>query len=133
MDTHQFQEGINVQWFCQTLLGEARFWYEYLRHINVDLQGLQNQCRQQYSEIGHTREQLFHIWQSFQFDENPETLDAYVTCIGQVAKLLGYEELQYLEIFKNTLPTKLYWVLLPIDDLRHTWNSKKNTDKRKDR
>ena len=25
-----------------------------------------------------------------------------------------------LEVFKNTLPTKLYWVLFPIDDLRLT-------------
>ena len=28
------------------------------------------------------------------------------------------EEPQILEVFKNTLPTKLYWVLFPIDNLR---------------
>ena len=44
--------------------------------------------------------------------------NAYVNCIRQVATLLGYEELQILEVFKNTLPTKLYWVLFPIMDLR---------------
>ena len=27
-------------------------------------------------------------------------------------------ELQILEVFKNTLPTKLYWILFPIEDLR---------------
>ena len=32
--------------------------------------------------------------------------------------LLGYGELQILEVFKNTLPTKLYWILFPIEDLR---------------
>ena len=32
--------------------------------------------------------------------------------------LLGYQEPQILEVFKNTLPTKLYWVLFPIMDLR---------------
>ena len=32
--------------------------------------------------------------------------------------LLGYGEPQILEVFKNTLPNRLYWVLLPIDDLR---------------
>ena len=42
---------------------------------------------------------------------------AYVTCIRQVTTLLGYEEPQMLG-FKNTLPTKLYWILFPIDDLR---------------
>ena len=35
-----------------------------------------------------------------------------------VAILLGYEEPQILEVFKNTFPTKLYWILYPIEDLR---------------
>ena len=48
MDKHQFQEGVKVQRFCLTLVGEARLWYESLRPINVDWQGLQNQFRQQY-------------------------------------------------------------------------------------
>ena len=67
MDTHQFQEGVKVQRFCLTLVGEARLWYESLRPINIDWQGLQSQFRQQYSKIGNTREQLFHMWQSFSF------------------------------------------------------------------
>ena len=65
MDTHQFQECVNIQRFCLTLVGEARFWYESLRRIYIDQQGVQNQFRQQYSKIGNTREQLFHEWQSF--------------------------------------------------------------------
>ena len=32
--------------------------------------------------------------------------------------LLGYGEPQILEVFKDTLPTKLYWILYPIEDLR---------------
>ena len=86
--------------------------------INVDWQGLQNLFRQQYSKIGNTREQLFHAWQSFHFDENTETIDAYSTCIIQVATHLVYGESQILEVFKNILPIKIYWVLFPIDDLR---------------
>ena len=50
MDTHQFQEGVKVQRFCLTLVGKAKLWYESLRPINVDWQGLQNQFRQQYSK-----------------------------------------------------------------------------------
>ena len=38
--------------------------------------------------------------------------------IGQVATLLGYGEPQVLEVFKNMLPTKLYWILFSIEDLR---------------
>ena len=61
---------------------------------------------------------MFHVWRSFSFDENAETIDAYVTHIRQVAALLCYGEPQILEIFKNTLVTKLYWILFPIEDLR---------------
>ena len=45
-------------------------------------------------------------------------LDTYVTRIRQVAALLGYGEPQMLEVFKNTLPNRLYWALFPIVDLR---------------
>ena len=60
------------------------------------------------------QEQLFHVWISFHYNENTETVDAYVTRIKQVVVLLGYEEPQILEVFKNTLPNRLYWVLFPI-------------------
>ena len=39
-------------------------------------------------------------------------------CIRYVAALLGYGKLQVLEVFKNTLPSRLYRVLLPVEDLR---------------
>ena len=32
--------------------------------------------------------------------------------------ILDYGEPQILEVFKNTLPNRLYWVLFPIDNLR---------------
>ena len=43
--------------------------------------------RQQYSKIGNTREQLFHAWRSFHFDENAEMTDTYVNRIRQVVNL----------------------------------------------
>ena len=54
----------------------------------------------------------------FHFDDNSKTLDAYVMHIRQIAALLGYGKPQVLEVFKNTLPSILYWVLFPIEDLR---------------
>ena len=45
MDTHQFQEGAKVQRFCLTLVEEVRLWYESLRPINVDWQGLQKSIK----------------------------------------------------------------------------------------
>ena len=103
MNMHQFQEDVKVQRFCLTLVAEARLWYESLGPINEDLLGLQNQFRQHYSKIGNTREQSFHMWWSFHFDENTETLDPYVTCIKQVVTILGYGVPQFLEVFKTHL------------------------------
>ena len=111
MDTHTFQEGVKVQHFCLTLVGEERLWDESLRPINIDWIGLQIQFRQQYSKMGNTREQIFHAWRSFHFSENTETLESYITCIRQVATLLGYEEPQVLEAFNNTLLTRLFCIL----------------------
>ena len=94
-------------------------WFQSLEPLhNITWPELQNLFRQRYSKVGNTQEQLFHAWRSFSFDENMETIDSYVTRIRQVATLLGYEEPQILEVFKNTLPTKLYWILFSIEDLR---------------
>ena len=45
-------------------------------------------------------------------------MDTYVNRIKQVAALLNYGEPQILELFKNTLPSKLYRILFSIDNLR---------------
>ena len=119
MNAHHFVNGVKVQRFCLTLLGEARLWFQYLEPLDyMTWPQLQNLFRQRFSKLGNTCEQLFHAWRSFSFDENVETIDSYVTRIRQVATLLGYEEPQLLEVFKNTLPRKLYWILFPIEDLR---------------
>ena len=89
----------------------------HLEPIAMTWPELQNQFRRQYSKLENTREQLFHAWRSFHYKENVETPDAYVTRKRQVARLLGYGEPQVLEVFKNTVPNRLYWVLFPIDNL----------------
>ena len=94
-------------------------WFQSLEPLeNTTWPPLQNLFWQRYSKLGNTHEQLFHAWRSFNFNENTETIDSYVMQIRQVATLLGYGEPQVLEVFKNTLPTKLYWILFPIEDLR---------------
>ena len=118
MDMHKFQDNVKVQRFCLTLTGEARLWYKSLRPINIDWLGCKTSLGNNTLRIGNTREQLFHTQRSFHFNENAETMDTYVPCIRQVAIFLGYQEPQILEVFKNTLPTKLYWVLFQIMDLR---------------
>ena len=56
-------------------------------------------------KICNKREELFHAWRSFQFDENGGTIDAYVQRIRQVAGMLNYGEPQYLKVFKNSTLT----------------------------
>ena len=65
------------------------------------------------------------MWRSFHYDENTETLHAYVTRIRQVAALLGYGEPQILEVFKNTLPNILYWIVFSVEDLRQALETAK--------
>ena len=101
MTTHDFPEAVKVHRFCLTLVGEARNWYAMLQPLVMTWPELQNMFRHQYSKIGNTREQLFHAWRSFHYDENVETPDAYVIRIMQVARLLGYEDLQVLEVLKT--------------------------------
>ena len=125
MDMHDSLDNIKVQSFCLTLTGEARLWYISFRPINAEWNNLQHMFRQTYSKIGNTREQLFHTWRLFHFDKNAETIDGYVHCIRQVANLLGYQDPQILEVLKNTLPSKLYWVLFLIEDLRNAVDTAK--------
>ena len=88
MNTHDFPETVKVQRFCLTLAGEARNWYATLEPVAMKWPELQTMFRCQYSKIRNTREQLFHAWRSFHYDENVETPDAYVIRIKQVARLL---------------------------------------------
>ena len=119
MNAHCFVDGVKVQRFCLSLLGEARLWFQSLEPLNdTTWPQLQNLFRQRYSKLGNMQEQLFHVWRSINFDEKTETIDNYVMRIRQVATLLGYGEPLVLEVFKNTLPTKFYWILFPIEDLR---------------
>ena len=80
MNAHHFIHDVKVQRFCFTLLGEVRLWFQSLETLdNITWPQLQNLFRQWYSKLGNTHEQLFHAWRSFNFDENTETIDSYVT------------------------------------------------------
>ena len=46
------------------------------------------------------------------------SLDSYTYKVKQVAALLNYGVPQILELFKNTLLSRLYYMLYQIDDLR---------------
>ena len=54
MNAHHFVDGVKVQRFYLTLLGEARLWFQSLEPINIDWPELQNLFRQRYSKVGNT-------------------------------------------------------------------------------
>ena len=58
------------------------------------------------------------MWRSFHFDEVTYTIDGYIQKVTQLAALLNYGEPQILELFKNALPSSLYYMLYQINDLR---------------
>ena len=120
MTTHDFPDDEKVRRFCLTLSGEARLWYETLnaQQQQLDWAGLQEHFRHQYSKFGNTREQYFHAWRSFHFDEATDTIDGYIQKVKQVVALLNYGEPQILELFKNILPSRLYYMIYQINDLR---------------
>ena len=68
--------------------------------------------------MGNAPEQYFHQWRSFYFDENINSIDSYVTKVSQCVAMLNYGEPKILELMKNTLPSRLYPILFPIDNLR---------------
>ena len=126
MDTHNFPDDPKVRRFCLTLMGEARLWYETVRQAQLDWPTMQENFRQQYSKFGRTREQYFHIWRSFQFDDATDPIDSYIHKVKEVTALLDYGEPQILELFKNTLPSRLYYLLYQVNNL----NAVIETDKR---
>ena len=55
MKAHCFVDGVKVQRFCLTLLGEARLWFQSLEPLNnITWPQLQNLFRQRYSKVGNT-------------------------------------------------------------------------------
>ena len=95
-----FQRILKVRRFCLTLTGETRLWYESLKPIDMDWNALQTHFRQQYSKFGSSREQYFHMWRSFRYDENEDTIDSYILKVkasGFIIKLWGTRDLRVIQ------------------------------------
>ena len=124
MNAHRFEEEVKVQRFCLTLLGEARLWFHSLEPLeNTTRPQLQNYLDK---GIQNWITQMNNYFMCGDHSHSMKMLiDSYVTHIRQVATLLGYGEPQILEVFKNTLPTKLYWILFPIENLRQAVDTAK--------
>ena len=103
MNAHILVEGVQSPKILSNTIRRSQIMVSYITAYYCRLAKV-TKFRQQYSEIGNTREQLLHAWRSFSFDENTETMEAYVTCIRQVSPLLGYGEKQNLRGIQKHTP-----------------------------
>ena len=95
-------------------------WYHSLEPINLDWQGLQNSCSDNNTtKVGNTWEQLFHTWSSFNFDDNIETIDAYITHTRESGSTFRlWRNHTFWKYSRIHFPQNCAGLLFPIDDLR---------------
>ena len=77
IDTNNFVADQRVR-VPLALAGEARLCYQSIYSFHSNWEELQERFRTQFSKIVNIREQLFHAWRSFHYDDNAETTDDYV-------------------------------------------------------
>ena len=121
METNNFPEEAKVQRFCVTLTGERPDdGMENSKTYRNRLDGFTRMLKATITQnFGSTREPVFPCMEIIPFMMKIQTLlIPYICKIKQVAVLLNYGEPQILELLKNSLPSKLYWILFPINNLR---------------
>ena len=102
--------------FCLTLVGEARVWYESLRPINEDGKAYKINLDNSIKDRKQKRTivscmVIISFWWKYR---NIRFIhDTYQTS-SYTSRLWGAT---IFEVFKNKLPTKLFWVLFSIEDL----------------
>ena len=62
----------------------------------------------EHNPIGSTREQQIMAWKTLKRDPSKEKLDDFVYKFRRVAKELGYDADDNLEVFKYCVPSHLY-------------------------
>ena len=132
MDTHQFEDGVNIQHFCLTLVVEARLWHESLRPINKDWIWLQNQFRQQYSKKAILENNyLTHgdLFISMRIQKHyicyMHKTSSYTITLWRTSGIRSFHEYTFNKTILGTFPFRR-----PMTNSR---NSKENIDRRKDR
>ena len=74
-------------------------------------------------KVGANTKELFQRWRSFQFDE---TTDSHVLRLKQCVQVLRCNEGQVLELTKNALSTRYYYLLIDILNHREAVESDKH-------
>ena len=107
-----------VSKFKASLKGKPRLWFE-MQYPTVDdepktVQGYKQMLSAfttEHNPIGSTREQQIMAWKNLKWDPSKEKLDDFVYRFRRVAKELGYNADENLEVFSCCVPSHLYLYL----------------------
>ena len=107
-----------VSKFKASLKGKPRLWFE-MQYPTVDdepktVQGYKQMLSAfttEHNPIGSTREQQIMAWKNLKWDPSKEKLDDFVHRFRRVAKELGYNADENLEVFSCCVPSHLYLYL----------------------
>ena len=107
-----------VSKFKASLKGKPRLWFE-MHYPTVDdepktVQGYKQMLSAfttEHNPIGSTREQQIMAWKNLKWDPIKEKLDDFVYRFRRVAKELGYNADENLEVFSCCVPSHLYLYL----------------------
>ena len=114
-------QGVNkdvVSKFKASLKGKPRLWFE-MQCPTVDdepktVQGYRQMLSAfttEHNPIGSTKEQQIMAWKNLKWDPSKEKLDDFVYRFRRVAKELGYNADENLEVFRCCVPSHLYLYL----------------------
>ena len=104
----------NVSGFYLAIGNNGCLWYKSITLVDNNLIYLQGLFCRQICKLGHTQEELFQKGRSIQFDENVDIIDSYILWLRQCIQMVWYNEVQVLELFKITLPTRYYIYLFKL-------------------
>ena len=101
-----------------SLKGRPRLWFE-MQYLTVDdepktVQGYRQMLSAfttEHNPIGSTKEQQIMAWKNLKWDPSKEKLDDFVYRFRRVAKELGYNADENLEVFSCCVPSHLYLYL----------------------
>ena len=108
-----------VSKFKASLKGKPRLWWFEMQYPNVDdeprtLQAYKNMLSSfttEHNPIGSTREQQIMAWKTLKWDLTKEKLDDFVYKFRRVAKELGHNVDENLDVFSCCVPFHLYLYL----------------------
>ena len=112
-----------------SLFGKAKKWFNQDRESRphataADLKALKEQFKQQFNQVGNTREEQMASWRNIRWDGN-ETLDEFSYRVTKLGKALGLNDQHILDTFKLGLPLNIFVNLVHIEGMQATLNMAK--------